>query len=483
MPITSSDPAGHLVNIIDAAVSAVDAAALVQCACRIDALTKALWVGQHRLPLAGVRRICVIGAGKAARRMVIGLEESIAARAEEIGIEIFGQVNVPDDKNDSKIGGKIATARHVKVVGCRPPGHNFPTERVVRETKVVVELVRTLQPGDICLALISGGGSALLELPKVPLVDLVAVSKALSHSGADIESLNTVRRCLSQVKAGGLAQMKPAGSAIPLLGMIISDVISDDLAMISSGPTVIDSVQKSTDILSPSAAANAVLQRFLTPGQIPKSVTACLQSPTGPVANEPNDRAVKNILIGNNQTAIDRAARAARELGYVILSCDRQCLDPNTNVNQLGRQYAQFAEDHAQPDASWALIIGGEPTVTLCQSPGVGGRNLQLAAVVLERLLASGIDTAAIRYASVGTDGEDGTAPAAGGWFDGELLERVAAAATLQRKLRQSIANNDCYTFFDALGYSLGTLPDIQTNVCDLQVMLFGCPTGPTRGS
>ena len=450
---------GHLAAIVGGALSSVDAAVLVKAACRIDVTSQTLYVGPHAVSLANVKRIRVVGAGKASGKMAAGLEAAIGGQAEELGIEISGQVNVPDDK--------VVVTSGVKVIGCRPPGYNYPTEKVVQQTDVVVNIVKDLQPGDVCLALISGGGSALLELPKVPLEDLVAVSKALSHGGADIESLNTVRRCLSEVKAGGLARMKPSDSDLSMISMIISDVIGDDLAMVSSGPTVVDAPRQIE-------SASVILQRYLSPDQIPESVTEFFELPTVSPETKLKEPSVKNILIGNNQTAVDAVTAAARAAGFEIVNSKHDNLDPCADVTQLGHQYARYVASCAQLAKPTALISGGEPTVQLIESPGSGGRNLQLTAIVLQELVKSETAPEEIQFAAVGTDGEDGSAPVAGGWFDQKLLGRLASDANLRQELQRSIAANDCYSFFHTVGYCVQSPADVQTNVCDLQIMLTG---------
>ena len=447
---------GQLAAIVRSAVSSVDAAALVKAACRIDVPSRSLHIQEHSISLADVKRICVVGAGKASAKMAAGLEDAIGGQTKELGIEISGQVNVPDDK-------VIATSC-VKVIGCRPPGYNYPTEKVVQQTDVVANIVKDLQVGDVCLALISGGGSALLELPKIPLEDLVAVSKALSHSGADIESLNTVRRCLSEVKAGGLARMKPAGAQIPMTSMIISDVIGDDLAMVSSGPTVIDAPKQIE-------SASEILYRYLASEQIPKSVKELLEQSS---ETKLEKTFVTNILIGNNQTAVDAAMEAARAAGFEIANSQHANLDACTDVTQLGRQYARYVASCAQSAKPVALITGGEPTVQLNDSPGTGGRNLQLTAMVLEEILSLKSVSVPVQFASVGTDGEDGSAPVAGGWFDQSLVTRLITDKQLRLKLQRSIKTNYCYRFFESVGCCINSPADVQTNVCDLQIMLTG---------
>ena len=447
---------GHLASIIETAIRAVDAQRLMKAACRIDVPSTTLHIKQHAVSLANVKRIRVVGAGKASGKMAAGLQDAIGEQAKELAIEISGQVNVPDDR--------VIECGGVKVVGCRPAGYNFPTEKVVRQTRLVANIVKDLQAGDVCLALISGGGSALLELPKIPLEDLVAVSKALSHGGADIERLNTVRQCLSAVKAGGLARMMPDEALVPMVGLIISDVIGDNLAMVSSGPTVVDA-------LGQIESATEILHRDLTPEQIPESVIAILkQTPK----TKPKVPSVDNILIGNNQTAVDAATTTARTAGFKIASSELANIDTCANMAQLARQYARYVASCAQSAKPVALITGGEPTVQLNDSPGTGGRNLQLTAMVLEEILNLKPISVPVQFASVGTDGEDGSAPVAGGWFDQSLVTRLITDKQLRLKLQRSIKTNYCYRFFESVGCCINSPADVQTNVCDLQIMLTG---------
>ncbi len=446
---------GDLASIIETALRAVDAGTLVEAACCIDVPARTLQIRQHAISLTNVQRIRVVGAGKAAGKMAAGLEVSIGEQAKALGVEISGQVNVTD--------ANVIECGRVNVIGCRPSGYNFPTEKVVQQTQVVANIVKGLQAGDVCLALISGGGSALLELPKIPLKDLVAVSKALSQSGADILCLNTVRQCLSAVKAGGLARMMPAEVLTPMTGLIISDVIGDNLAMVSSGPTVVDAP------LQIKAAAE-ILHRMLAPSQIPDSVAAVLkQSPK----TETSVSSVDNILIGNIHTAIDAATTAARRAGFEIANSVHASIDACANVAQLARQYARYVASWPQSAKPTALIAGGEPTVRLADSPGIGGRNLQLTAMVLEEIIQLETVPNKIQFASVGTDGEDGSAPVAGGWFDQELAHRLVSDDHLRMELKRAIRTNDCYRFFHWVGYCINPPSDVQTNVCDLQIMLI----------
>ena len=205
----------------------------------------------------------------------------------------------------------------------RPAGVNEPTPEGVAGAEEILRLVESLGPDDLCLCLISGGGSALMPAPVegITLADKLAVTRHLSAAGANIEQLNTVRKQLSRIKGGGLLRACRAGR---LVSLIISDVLGDPLDMIASGPTVPDS--------STPQAALEVLERF-TPraAGISPAVFEYLQARSRPLrpAAKPSPggcrlrRAdagvtIANLVIGNNATAVDAAGKEAERLGYSV---------------------------------------------------------------------------------------------------------------------------------------------------------------------
>ena len=456
--MTKSEPTS--LNIWSIGTRAVDAGTLVEEACRFDAQTDCLEFHAMSgaitsLPLAGKSAIKVVGAGKAAGKMATGLEQALRAHADRF--KVTGQVNVPEDR--------VVETEHIGVVGCRPPGYNFPTDRVVAESQAIANTVQSLSPEDVCIALICGGGSALLELPKIPLEDLVSVSKQLSQQGARIEELNTVRRCLSQVKAGGLANMMPADHPGGMTALIISDVISDDLGMVSSGPTVISNTTPEADRDS----AMSVIEKHFPNGGAPTSVTVCLQQES---AAPSTSAAAKQVLIGNHQVAVDAAKSAAESLGYAPPANVSPTFDVNTDVNLVANQFLDLLLKNQNAPVPWCLVTGGEPTVMLCDQPGTGGRNLQLAATLLTLLVQHGAIDRDFEFVSGGTDGEDGSALAAGGWFDQTLVKILIDDANELEFLNKCIAANDCDTFFRKHDRLVLLDEAIQTNVCDLHVLL-----------
>ncbi len=233
-------------RIWQAGVDAVNSERLVRDAIHVEG--GALIVGEELLDFNAIGRIAVIGAGKAGAGMAAAVENVLGPRLIDAR-QLVGWVNVPEDC--------VRPLRRIRLHGARPPGVNEPTEAGVAGAEEILRIVRSLDPEDLCLCLISGGGSALLPAPLegITLADKLAVTRHLSAAGATIEELNTVRKQLSRIKGGGLARACRAGRMISL---IISDVLGDPLDVIASGPTVPDT--------STPQAALAVLERFRAAG-------------------------------------------------------------------------------------------------------------------------------------------------------------------------------------------------------------------------
>jgi glycerate 2-kinase len=187
-----------------------------------------LRIGQLRATLSSVDRIAVVGTGKAGAGMAAGLEETLGSRilADK---RVTGWINVPADC--------VRKLQAIHLHAARPAGINEPTEEGVQGTAKILQIVDSLGPNDLCICLLSGGGSALMPapVPGVSLAEKQTVTRLLSARGANIQELNTVRKQLSQIKGGRLARRCRAGR---LMTLIISDVLGDPLDIIASGPTV-----------------------------------------------------------------------------------------------------------------------------------------------------------------------------------------------------------------------------------------------------
>jgi len=259
-----------------------------------------LWLGEQYFPLPSIDRIVVVGAGKAGAGMTLALEMALGDQLlTEKKVE--GWVNVPADC--------VEPTRCVHLHAARPAGINEPCPAGVIGAQEILKLVGQLGPRDLCLCLISGGGSALLPAPVagLPLAAKLTLTREISARGGTIEQLNTVRRELSTIKGGGLARACRAGR---LVALILSDVLGDDLEVIASGPTV---VREPTPQLALQVLEDLQLSE-LPAGQAAVGLLKESMCHWGALLK--NSCQVTNLLIGNNATAVDAAGMEAERLGY-----------------------------------------------------------------------------------------------------------------------------------------------------------------------
>ncbi|HUE71827.1 MAG TPA: DUF4147 domain-containing protein [Pirellulaceae bacterium] len=441
--------------IFQAGVNAVRSDQLVRQNVRIDG--DCLIVGDEELPLAEIDRIVVGGAGKAGAGMAAGLEEALGAEILR-DKQVTGWLNVPADC--------VRPLSAIHLHAARPAGINEPTEEGVAGSRRILELVQSLGPRDLCLCLISGGGSALLPLPVegVSLADKQALTKLLASRGANIRELNTVRKQLSRIKGGGLARACRAGR---LISLIISDVLGDPLDVIASGPTVADTA-------TPQEAL-AVLARFDPHQELPVAVYDYLESAelqAGPGHSAPAPIHISHCIVGNNAVAVDAAGIEAERRGYSHAMNSATSLEGE--AEEVGFSHAQMASQMRHKKGPDALITGGEPVVKLAPAEvrGRGGRNQQLVLAALIRLLESQPSEAnpleGLAILSGGTDGEDGPTDAAGAILDASVIARMRE---LGLDPGSFLVRSDAYSFFEQSGGLIKTGPT-HTNVCDLRVVL-----------
>jgi len=367
--------------------------------------------------------------------------------------KLSGWVNVPADC--------VRSLKHIHLHAGRPAGVNEPMAEGVAGSQQILEILRGLTQQDLCVVLISGGGSALLPAPQPPLTlqDKQATTRFLMTHGATIQELNTVRKRLSFLKGGGLARVSGAGQ---LVAMIISDIVGDPLDMIASGPTVADPC---TD-----QQALDVLQKFqATPPQVPQAVFDFLENAASEDQSEPPFPAnVHNHIIGNNETAMLAAATRAEQLGYEVRSLGSDnCGEAAEEGRMLARLVAGIRDGEPLKRAV-CVLSGGEPVVHLAATdqPRRGGRNQELVLAGLAELEAAGLNR--IVLLSGGTDGEDGPTDAAGAWADASVWNSLKQQ---QLQIDDYLAINNSYPFFQQVGGLLKTGPT-HTNVMDLRVAL-----------
>ncbi len=442
MPRTAEQLRDDAKNIWLAGLRGVDSTRLVREHMQVDG--ERLCIGDVTIDLGDVERIAIVGAGKAGAGMAAAVEQILGEALLEQK-QVVGWVNVPANC--------IEPLKRIRLHAARPAGQNEPTAAGVLGTGEIERIVASLSPRDLCICLISGGGSALMPAPidGVTLEDKVAVTRHLSAAGANIEQLNTVRRRLSRLKGGGLAAVCGAGR---LISLVISDVIGDPLAVIASGPTVYDA--------SPAAAALEVLDTFdAAGGGIARSVfDAITKAPSKPRPK----CAVTNVIIGNNATAVDTAGVEAERRGYSHAMIAATTLEGA--AEQVGSHLADMAQSMRDGPGPDCLISGGEPVVELIDAAqrGLGGRNQQLVLAALKQLG----DCHGISLLSGGTDGEDGPTDAAGAMVDAAV---VAEARRQQLAPTDYLDRNDAYHFFEQTDGLIKTGPT-DTNVCDVRVVV-----------
>jgi glycerate-2-kinase len=455
---SNRNPRGDALSIWNAGVDAVRARPLVERV--VSREGDELVIENHRLCRSDFDRILVVGAGKAGAAMAQGL---VAAVGDWLPLE--GWVNVPQGTETELPG--------IRLFPARPAGVNEPTETGIRGTDAILELVSGATRRDLCIALISGGGSALLPAPAegILLADQLAVIRHLSGAGADITELNTVRKHLSRVKGGGLLRACRCGALVTL---ILSDVLGDPVDLIASGPTV-------HDTSSPRDALD-VLERFDADRTLPARVYDVLagQVASGAGKRDPEDAAevpATTLVIGNNAVAVDEAGIRAEHLGYNhVMHSATRCEGGADDVGgRLAEMVVRMLREQDTTHPHDCLITGGEPTVSLAppEIRGLGGRNQQLVLAAYAKLLELEVSPDQWRRLAIlsgGTDGEDGPTDAAGAVLD-EAVHRRSVGLGLD--VADYLRRNDAYRFFEAAGGLVVTGPT-GTNVCDLRVALVG---------
>jgi hydroxypyruvate reductase len=429
-------------RILQAALEAVDPAQAV--ARHLSRQGDTLTLAGQDYDLSRIRRVYLVGAGKAGAPMALQAAALLGARL-TAGLVVVKDGHLP----------AAGEAVH-PMLEFVASGHPIPDERGVRAAGRMMALLRAAGEDDLVLCVISGGGSALLNFPAegISLADLQSLTAQLLACGANILEINTLRKRLDQLKGGQLARLAyPAR----LAALILSDVIGDPLEVIASGLTAPD----------PSASADAlrILQRYDLLAKVPTAILDRLKTaPETPKPGDPLFARVQNVLVGSNRQAAQAALRQAQAEGFHTLLLTTWL---QGEARQAGRFLAAVARELAlagQPLPRPAcLIAGGETTVTL-QGSGLGGRNQELALGAVEDF--AGLDDALLL--SLATDGGDGPTDAAGAWVDGATLSRARA---LGMHPAAYLARSDAYHFFNPLGGLIVTGPT-RTNVNDLALVL-----------
>jgi glycerate 2-kinase len=405
------------------------------------------------LPPVPQGRTLVLGAGKAGGAMAQAVEAHWPLDAPLSGLVVTRYGHTPPRP--------AGLRERIRVVEA---SHPVPDAAGMAATQEILQLARDLQPEDLVLCLISGGGSALLTLPVegLDLADKQRINRELLHSGANIVEMNCVRKHLSQIKGGRLAL---ACAPARVVTLAISDVPGDDVSVIASGPTVPDATS--------SADALAILQRYgivLPPAVQRRFEEGRMETPKpGDAAFAPDRHAVH--LIATPQQSLEAAAHLARCAGLQVhILAD----DMEGESREAGKVQAAVARAVAQGKGAFqrpcVILSGGETTVTVRpRAPGApkgrGGRAVEFCLGLAQTLQGQ----AGVYAVAADTDGIDGTEDNAGAFVTPDTLAR-ARMAGLQADAH--LQRNDAYSFFSGLGDLLVTGPT-HTNVNDFRALLI----------
>jgi len=420
------DAKAFLVSLFDAAVAAADPEITIR----------------DHLPARPTGRTIVVGAGKGAAQMAAAFEKAWDGPLEGTVVTRYGYA---------------APCERIEVIEA---AHPVPDQAGLAAARRLIERVSGLTADDLVVALVCGGGSALLPAPagSLTLDDEIAVNRALLASGAPIAAMNAVRKHVSAIKGGRLAA---AAYPARVVSLVVSDIPGDDPALVASGPTVPDATTR--------ADALAIVAAYSM--KLPAAVMAHLASPEAEAPRPDDPRFAGNTVavIASAAQSLEAAAAAARARGIeaVILSDSIE-----GEARDVGSVHAAIAREVAAKDRPFAkpvvILSGGETTVTLRGQIGAkGGRGGRNSEFLLS--FAVGIDgVAGIEALAADTDGIDGSEDNAGAFADGTTIARMRAAGV---DAKAALARNDAFTAFAAIGDLFSPGPT-GTNVNDFRAIL-----------
>ena len=430
-----------LKQLLLAGLEAADPETAIRRAVRVR--NNRLRVGTREYDLTGFSRIVCIGAGKASGAMAAAVERQLGSRVEG------GLVVVTD--------GQAWKTKRIQLIEAR---HPVPDHRSEQAARRIVRLLESLSERDLVLMVLSGGASSLLAAPAVGLTlkEKQLTTRLLLRSGAAIQEINAVRKHLSGIKGGRLANATSA----TVISLILSDVPGDDPATVGSGPMAPDP--------STFADAKRVLDMYGIRNRIPLAVRRHVDHgvrgriPDTPKPGEALFSRVQHHVIGNNRAVIERMAKRARALGLRPLILTTTLSGEARDMGKLFGNLAGEMRGSGNPVRPPAcLLAGGELTVTV-KGKGIGGRAQEFALAA-----APSIDgLSRVFVAGFGTDGIDGPTTAAGAIVDGRTISRAKQKGV---SFEAALRENDSHGFFDRVGGHVVTGPT-GTNVNDVYMIL-----------
>ncbi len=449
-----------LVEIFKAAVESVNPYKMIKNAIKIQNSSTIINPGTGeflKIDLKEHDKILVFGTGKATAPMARAIEEIL---------------------NEKISGGLISVkygyTENLQKIKIIEAGHPIPDENSIKAAEEMLKFKNEITEKTVIINLISGGGSALLELPlsvkikgkyiELTLKDIQEVTRILLETGATIDEINCIRKHISSIKGGRFSKLfYPAWQ----INLILSDVVGDRLDSIASGLTTWDDTTYRD--------AYSILTGYNILDKIPSNVKAIIiagikgEIEETPKRDDPVFERVKNLIIGSNYTALKAAAREAVQKGYktTILSSEI-----TGEAREIAKVYTAISADiikHSTLSMVPACVIGGGETTVTVTGNGIGGRNQELALSFLNEILKRPSDFRGVYFLSASTDGSDGPTDADGAFASLELAGR---AKELSLDPHKYLKENDSYNFFKKIGGLFITGPT-NTNVCDLQIAII----------
>ena len=404
---------------------------------------RVLRIGDDLHNLDSYQRVFVVSIGKAAHTMAAALEAQLGSGLEGI------------------VASSVEPASQVRGFRYFRGGHPTPTAESIHAADAILKSLTSLDAASLAIFMISGGGSSIVEKPVVAkkdtlkdddisLPDLAVTYRTLVNSGAPIAEINAIRKHLSSVKGGRLAQAAYPAQQVSIL---VSDVPDDTPDALASGPTMPDS----TSIHD----CERIAAKYNLIDQFPKSVADLFRQHAldeTPKSDDPSFVRARWWTVLSNKVAIDEAAVAATRAGFAV-EVDNSCDD--WPYDKAAAYLLNRLRELHRTVSRVCLISGGEVTVAV-RNGGIGGRNQQFALACAEPI--AGHDTTVL---SAGTDGIDGNSPAAGAVVDGSTIARAGSAEAV----RHALSGFNAYPLFDALGDTVITGPT-GNNLRDLRILL-----------
>lgn|SRR5262245_18179688 len=431
------------VEIFLGTLESIDIKTVFDAKIRVEGDT--LFAGESVIDLTRYDEIVAIGLGKASIKMGLALVDVLGERVTR-GVLVTGQQDHP------AFGPSIEV-----IVG----GHPVPTAGSLVAGDRLLEVAGSCGSRSLIIFLISGGGSALAESlasPNVTLEDLKELNRILITCGASIEEINTIRKCISKIKGGGLGS-RAVSSGARSIGIYVSDVNPGDLRSVASNPILREPPARSR--------VRAIVARYNLAGRLPPSILSLLESREPPdVSGDVQSQDLDTVLLCDNTLAIEAAARIAGGLGFLVQVCD----------DLMEGDYKEIAEEMIRriyglrkefSGRAICLISGGEVSCVV-SGDGVGGRNQEFVLYSAAKLAEQWTDSGTVAVLSCGTDGIDGNSPAAGAVSDRDCIESAIRSGTDPGLY---LRENDSFSFFSKMGGLVLTGPT-GTNVRDIRILL-----------